>query len=139
MAEANGGYLTREQILGAQDIKFEDLDVPEWGGRIRVRGLGGDEMVQFWGEPTVGGDGEVKLQMRMKVGVYPRLVSKSVVDLNGNQMFTEQDVKALGQRSFSALARVVTKVFELSGMTEEAAAEVGKALEPTQADNSSSA
>lgn len=29
--------LTREQILGAQDIKSELVDVPEWGEGAQVR------------------------------------------------------------------------------------------------------
>ena len=36
-------YLTRDEILQAQDIQFEDVKVPEWNGTVRVRGLTGVE------------------------------------------------------------------------------------------------
>ena len=28
--------LTRDEILAADDIKTEDVEVPEWGGDVRV-------------------------------------------------------------------------------------------------------
>ena len=33
-------YLTRDDILQAVDLKYEDVQVPEWGGVVRVRGPG---------------------------------------------------------------------------------------------------
>ena len=33
--------LTREQILEADDLPTESLDVPEWGGEVLIRALNG--------------------------------------------------------------------------------------------------
>ena len=32
-------YLSREVVLAAQDLKTEDVEVPEWGGTLLVREL----------------------------------------------------------------------------------------------------
>lgn len=32
-------YLTAQAILAADDIPTEDVEVPEWGGAVRMRGL----------------------------------------------------------------------------------------------------
>ena len=36
-------YLTIDQILAAKDIVEEDFDVPEWGGRVRIKSLSVEE------------------------------------------------------------------------------------------------
>jgi hypothetical protein len=32
-------YLTKDAILGADDLPFEDVQVESWGGTLPVRGL----------------------------------------------------------------------------------------------------
>jgi len=39
--------LNKEQILRADDLKTEEVDVPEWGGSVRVRVLTGTERDAF--------------------------------------------------------------------------------------------
>ena len=38
-----GALLTKEQMLAADDIKSERVEVPEWGGDVMVRGLTGTQ------------------------------------------------------------------------------------------------
>lgn len=38
-----GPYLSREQIREAPDLQERDVDVPEWGGKVRIRPLTIDE------------------------------------------------------------------------------------------------
>ena len=40
-------YLSRDTILQREDIKTEDVEVPEWGGTVRVRGMSGVERDAF--------------------------------------------------------------------------------------------
>lgn len=49
-----GGYLSPEAILAAQDIPEADVDTPEWGGRVRVRGLTMGEVLAI--RKAVGAD-----------------------------------------------------------------------------------
>ena len=35
--------LSKDQILGAVDFSFVEVEVPEWGGTVRIRGLSAAE------------------------------------------------------------------------------------------------
>ena len=54
-------YLSRDAILQREDIKTEDVEVPEWGGTVRVRGMTGVQRDAFEASliqqprPTAGG------------------------------------------------------------------------------------
>jgi hypothetical protein len=117
--------LTRDAILGADDRRTEDVEVPEWGGTVRVRALSGAErdayeasLVQF------RGDGTQKLTL---ANARARLVYLSACDEEGERLFTkEQDVNALGKKSASALQRVWEAASRLSGLKDE---DVKKAAE----------
>ena len=39
--------LNKEQILNADDLTFEDVEVPEWGGTVRIRCLESTERDEF--------------------------------------------------------------------------------------------
>jgi hypothetical protein len=113
--------LSRDDILGVQDRRVEVVEVPEWGGTVRVRGLSGSARDRYE-------SGMVKYDTNDKgvpvvVGmnsdnVRARLVAISIVDENDRPMFTEMDVSALGERSAAALERVFDAARRLSGLSE---------------------
>ena len=51
--------LSKEAILAAQDLPSEDVEVPEWGGTVRVRGLDGKGRDEYFMSQAVirGGAG----------------------------------------------------------------------------------
>lgn len=105
--------LSRDQILSADDLTHEDLPVPEWGGTVRVRSLTGTERDAF--EVSVSPDGK-KTNL---ANVRARLVAKTVVDEQGNALFTDTDVIKLGLKNAAALNRVWDVARKLSGLTED--------------------
>jgi len=109
-------YLTRQAILDAQDLLTEEVQVPEWGGAVLVRGLTGEErdaleaeIVELRGKKT-----QVNMQ-----NFRARLVARSVVGEDGRRIFTDADIKALGKKSAAALQRVFEVSQRLSGLSEE--------------------
>ena len=108
--------LNREAILNIQDLKTEEVEVPEWGGAVLVRALTGAERDQF--EATVvetkGKNTRVNL-----VNARAKLVAMSVVDEEGNKLFTPADVAALGKKSAAALARIFDVAMRLAGISEK--------------------
>lgn len=107
--------LGREEILRAQDLETKDVAVPEWGGTVRVRALTGSERDQFEAG-TVIQQGKT---MRLNLGnVRARLVALSVVDEEGQQIFSASDVEALGQKSAAALNRVASVAQQMSGLSD---------------------
>lgn len=108
--------LTRAEILGVDDIATQDVPVPEWGGAVRVRAMSGLERDTF----------EQSLQERKGTDVSwnfsnmrARMVQMTVIDADGQLLFTDADVEALGKKSVAALQRVFLASQKLSNMRPE--------------------
>jgi hypothetical protein len=105
--------LTREQILGADDITRETVSVPEWGGEVIVALMTADDR-DYWESRYVDlGTG----QRRDDVTQYTvPLVALTVVDEQGNRLFGPDDVAALGRKSSEALKRVWLAAMRINGL-----------------------
>lgn len=108
--------LSRDAILRATDLVTEEVEVPEWGGVVRVKALTGAERDQF--EAGVVERRGRKTEINMK-NLRARLVALSVIDEDGRPLFRPTDAEALGQKSAAALGRVFDVAMRLSGMTEQ--------------------
>lgn len=127
--------LTRDDILRAKDLKHEDVEVPEWGGTVRVRGLRGVERDEFESSIVVTNpDGTTRVESK---SMRARLCSLTVVGENDVRLFTADDVAALGQKSASALERVFDVAMRLAGMSKDEVEKLGKDSEETVPDDSS--
>ena len=100
--------LTRDQILNAQDIKTETVDVPEWGGTVIVKAMDGLERDRF--EMSLS-DGAENIRGKMAL--------VTVVDEDGKPMFTAGDLDILGKKSGAALGRVYDVASRLAGFTKD--------------------
>lgn len=104
--------LTRDQILTADDLRSEIVPVPEWGGDVRVAALTGTERDRF---ETSFGDGKTKNLDNVRA----KLVAKSIVDEDGQRIFSDADVVKLGLKNAAALDRVFDVAQRLSGLTKQ--------------------
>ena len=106
-----GKILTRDEILRAQDLETVEVDVPEWGGVVRVRGLTGAERDALEAEAA---------ELRRPLDNFrARYVARCIVDENGERIFSDEDIEALGRKSAAALNRVFEAAVSLSALTEE--------------------
>ena len=126
-------YLSREQILKVDDLQFEDVEVPEWGGVVRVRGLTGTERDAF--EESIIDQRGKKTRVVM-ANLRAKLVAQSIVDEDGRRLFSERDVGALGEKSAAALQRVFNAAQRLSGISDEDVEELVKNSSDGQSDGS---
>ena len=120
--------LTGEQILEAADRPTRDVAVPEWGGIVRVRGLDGTGRDEYFASMAKIRDGRPYLDTE---NATAKLVARCIVGADGEPLFTQQDVHALGRKSGAALDRVFSLAQSLSGLTDEDMAELGKGSTPT--------
>ncbi|MEW6048250.1 MAG: hypothetical protein AB1609_17535 [Bacillota bacterium] len=109
-----GKLLTRDEILKVQDLPVEEIEVKEWGGFLRVRGLTGAERDAF--EQSVVETRGRNTRMNLK-NIRAKLVAMTVVDEHGNRLFTDEDAELLGRKSATALNRVFEVAQRLSGLT----------------------
>lgn len=125
--------LTRDQILGADDLKREVVDVPEWMGEVLVRGLDGAERDAY--EATIINQRGTDVKMNL-ANARAKLVQRSIIDESGALLFDESDVKRLAKKSAAALQRVYDVAARLSGLTKEDIDELTKNSENGQSGNS---
>lgn len=119
--------LSRQQILDSQDLKTVDIDVPEWGGNVRIRMFSGKERDEFL----------VKMQdgTRERVaGTSALLVMLSVIDDDGNRLFKEADLTTINGKSGAVLGRIAAEVMVLNQMGQQGAEEAEKNSEKGQTD-----
>ena len=103
--------LSRDSILQANDLPCERVAVPEWGGEVYVRGLGGAERDQL--ESIMLQD-----KVRSFENLSARLAAMTIVDEQGARLFTDADVATLGRKSSAALRRVVEVAQRLSAVSD---------------------
>lgn len=110
--------LSRDQILAADDLPTEEVDVPEWGGAVLVRGMQGNERDRFEMSMYMTKD-----NLEEKAIVRARVVAWCTLGEDRKALFTPKDVEWLGRKSARALDRVFDVAKRLSGIGEEATKE----------------
>lgn len=108
--------LTREQIISAADLDYAEVDVPEWGGAVRLRAWDGATRDRF---------DAMALQARERGQQMPHqlrawIAAMSICDERGELMFSDADIAALARKSARALDRIVEAALRLNGLTADA-------------------
>jgi len=110
--------LSREQILAQRPWPSEEVEVPEWGGSVRVRALSASEMDAFNASivQTRGKSIEVN-----RLNYRAKLVARCVVNGDGTTpMFKEEsDIVILGSQPAFILDRILVVINRLNAMSEE--------------------
>lgn len=126
----------RDQILAISDIQTEEVTVPEWGGLVvRMRGMSAAERDR-WEEEMIQIKGKTTTINRRNARA--RLVVRCAVDQDGNRIFGNDDIAALGQKSAAAMDRLYEVASRLSGISDEDMEELAGNSETGQSDDSSS-
>lgn len=126
-------FLSKDDILKADDLPVEEVDVPEWGGTVRVRGLTGTERDRFEFQMAAARKDPSKSQVRAEI------VGRCMVDEDGKRLFTDHEIVKLGTKSGAALDRVFDVVRDLSGMGDDAVEEAAEDFGTAPGDGSRSA
>jgi len=120
-------FLTKEQILSADDLPEEVVDVPEWGGKVLIRGMTGAERDAFEESIMVGRGPNREVNLR---NFRAKLVARSIVDpVTKERMFSDSEIAELGKKSARALQRVFEAALRLNGMTAESVEELTKSAQ----------
>jgi hypothetical protein len=127
--------LTKEQILRADDLVTQEVDVPEWNGRVFVRTMTGTERDAFEQAMIDGRGKDVKLNM---TNVRARLCGVTIVNEKGARLFSDKDINALGAKSAKALDKIYAVAQKLNGLTAEDVEELAKNLGTGQTEDSTS-
>ncbi|MHA2219996.1 MAG: hypothetical protein ACXACY_29240, partial [Candidatus Hodarchaeales archaeon] len=103
----------------AQDLKTEEVEVPEWGGKVLVRTITAKERDHFE-KQLISGDKTDLENIRAK------FIAATVVDEKGKLMFGELDLVGLGKKSASAMDKLFEVGQRLAGLKKEEVEEMVK-------------
>lgn len=112
--------LTLDDIVAAQDLAEDTIDVPEWGGSLLVRAMTKQRQIEIRDEGA-GEKGLVELLMFTACVIEPP--------------FTSADVAILRGKSAAVFDRVMRRILELNG-ANAGAVEQAKARFPAPAEPS---
>lgn len=105
--------LTKDEILETWDLAFEDVEVPEWGGTVRVQAMSVGELEAFMKE-TSDDEGRV-------IGGKFRsaLLRRSIVAEDRLPLFTAGDIAGLDKKSPKVISRLLKAARDLNGFSRE--------------------
>jgi hypothetical protein len=111
------GLIDKTTILAALDLKSTEIEVPEWGGSVRLREMSGAAITQFW-ESCRDEKGNV-----IRTVVQSNLLKLSLVDEHDQPLFGDDDIAALMAKNAAVLAKLFDAAQKLNGMGDPKAAE----------------
>lgn len=124
--------LTRDQFLKPVEIPREEVQLPELGGSVWVKGMSAADRSRFEKEfQTASG----KSSKRRMAEVRERLVVACVCDENGNNILTTADVEDIGKQSIQVIERIVNVAQRLCGMSNEDVEQMAGNSEETEGDS----
>ncbi len=129
--------LTKEQILKADDIVTKRVNVPQWGGEVIIKSWGGTERDEY--EHSLLKQNESGEYKRDLANIRAKACSLSIVDEEGNRLFTLAEANALGRKSGEALSIVFEEVQVLNKLRPQDRRDALKNSEPGPSDGSISA
>lgn len=99
----NGKFLSKEEILGIRDLPFEEIEIKEWGGRVRIRGLTASEKDEFEFQIFTGEGKNRKFNYK---DLRARLLSLTICNESGERLFSDGDIERLGKKSGKVIDRL---------------------------------
>lgn len=111
-------FLTKEDILAAEDLPFEDVTVPEWGNKkVRVIGLNAKD-AQEYSSRLVSVDSKGRVRKLYLESVMTDLLVRTLVNDSNQPLFATNEIEALGKKSAAVLTRLFEVAQRLSSMGE---------------------
>lgn len=133
--------LNFDSIVATQDKEYEDVEVPEWGGTVRIAAMSGTDRDR-WELSMMQADESSERGFKMNFDAYSRvrLVALCLVDDNFQRVFvTDKQVEALGQKSGAVMDRLYNVAQRVNGITDADIDDLEKNSAAAQSGDSGSA
>ena len=128
--------LGRDAITSANDRREEVVEVPEWGGSVRVLTIVGQDRVTFERACRNHAKGELT-----STELAARASALGIVDQDGRRIFADGEESILVAKNPAVLSRVLDAVFRVSHVGQaEVDEELGESSgDPTSGSDTASA
>lgn len=98
-------FLSATDILAADDLHVHVEDVPEWGGKIRLRAMSAGVAIEF----------ASNIEANPKEGLI-EILRLCAVDEDNNPLFTKKEADGLREKSMQVFMRLQSVCLEINGM-----------------------
>lgn len=104
--------LSKADILSASDLKREEVEVPEWGGKVLVTSFSADakDAIEFK---------LYNMTNKSGVGLRAAYVGLALVDDHGQRLFTDEEIPMLGTKFAGAIDRVFDVVSRINRISAQ--------------------
>ena len=112
--------LNFDDIVASQDKEYQDVDVPEWGGTVRIATMSGEDRDR-WELSMMQADDSSERGFKLNFDAYSRvrLVAMCLVDDNFNRIFvTKEQIEKLSQKSGKVMDLLYDVAQRVNGITE---------------------
>lgn len=124
----------RSLILDSEDIPSEELEIPEWGVTILVKGMSAGERITLMQNAYDPNTQQVNM-----AAVYPDVLVACVYNPEtGEAVFTNDDKQAIMAKSSAAVEKIASVGLRLSGIGKDEEDASGKGFSSTPSEGSSS-
>ena len=113
--------LNFDDIVDSQDKEYQDVDVPEWGGTVRIATMSGEDRDR-WELSMMQADDSSERGFKLNFDAYSRvrLVAMCLVDDNFNRIFvTKEQIEKLSQKSGKVMDLLYDVAQRVNGITDE--------------------
>jgi len=107
-------FLTRDQIVEAEDTEYEVVACPEWGGDVRLKSIRGKQRDEYEQSLIMERGGSRSVNLR---NARAKLIVLCAVDGEGRMLFTPDDLAALGRKNARPLDRLFEACQKLTGLS----------------------
>lgn len=108
--------LNREAILEADDVEYDEIDVPEWGGSVRLKSIRGNQRDAYEASIVTQNGTDSKINLR---NARAKLIVMCAIDEDGRPLFTSEDISALGRKNAKPLDRLFDACQKLAGLSPD--------------------
>jgi len=95
--------LTKAEILSITDKALKEIEIPEWGGSVSIKGMTIEDVDYC---QSLGDDAQS----------LEKMIIRFASDDQGNVLFTEEDIPQLKKKSIQAFRRIVNEIKEFNSL-----------------------
>jgi len=106
--------LSFDQIVGKDDISHTDVEVPEWGGSVRLQQLTSGQRDAWESKFVVNKDKPERYLNNLRAD----LVARCLVDEDGKRLFPDAKVPKLAEKNPVVINRLFEEARKLNGLSE---------------------
>lgn len=106
-------FLSEAEILATRALPYRDVEVPEWGGTVRIQGLSSQDGDKFLASLQRQNGQRVE---RDTTYYCAKLLQYCLVSATGERIISEANVLRLAEQSNAVVMRLAEIAQDLSGL-----------------------